>query len=141
MEIGLRNFFIESNAVFDIYYLVNVKICEVVNNQLNKEYGFKDVKPGWTLSINLITGRKEKKLGIYGPDIFKKDKYINYTAIIPFSEIKSTKSLQKTYIENFISVLTILLNEYNINNSFYEKIKEKLLVKIVDKPAYIYREG
>lgn len=139
MEVGIRQFFIEPKATFEIYYLVRVKISEVINKELKKEYGFKDIKPGWTLSINLITGKKEKKLSIYGPDIFKKDKYINYTAVIPFSEIKNAKSLQEVYISNYFSVLKDLLKEYNIKDSFYEKNKQILIKEIIGNPVYEYQ--
>ena len=140
MEIGLMQFFIEPKATFDIYYLVRVKISEVINKQLQKEYDFDKIKPGWTLSINLITGKKEKKLAIYGPDIFKKDKYINYAAIIPFAEIKTAKNIQEVYIENYFLALKELLKEYNISDSFFRTNKEKLIKEIVNNPLYEYRE-
>ncbi|ANE45479.1 hypothetical protein SY83_03135 [Paenibacillus swuensis] len=141
MRILTSSLFSEVNSFFSISHKVDLKIREELNDTISSDLQLNTKEKDMDF-INLIVSTNKATLNVMvkGPEINRKDKFINWGLWLPYEAIVSSSNQVIPYLQFYFDALIILLGSYGIPEKRIREIQVRVESEIIGNSAYDYEE-
>ena len=92
------------------------------------------------LGLVVSTNSKTKKVEVKGPDVDKKNKFINWGLWLPYEDIVNTNNQLVPYLKYIFEAMVIVFGKYDVKEEDVKEIQKIVENEVVNNPEYIYSE-
>jgi len=141
MILVVSRWFNEVGYSFRISTKVDGFIRDQVREQILKNYELDKIDEGVYLNLVVATDSRTIDLEVRGPEIRKRQKFIDYGLWLPYDEINRALDPIAKYIEYYFKALRIVFKNYNVPPEAFDSIQEKAEKEILLNPEYDYKQS
>lgn len=141
MKIYFTQIYIQIGVSFPFEYtfqsFLGTKITDLVKPSLKfTELHGDDYSLGF-----YISAKKELEINeIVGPSIYKKDKDIEYSIFLPYTQIMKQSEPNRSALENLFGGIYYVLGEYEVDITKLKNEEKKIIDKIMSSPEMFRKE-
>jgi len=123
----------------DYKFKFSSKVNNFIRDQIRKDifpkYGLDVLDEQWYLNLVIATDSSIKKIEVRGPDIRKRQRFVDYGLWLPYTINQSQYPLS-SYLDHLFEALALVFGNYGVLESDMKKIEEQCKVEILSNKNY-----
>jgi hypothetical protein len=141
LEILTSRLFNEVDSYFLINHKVDLKIREKLNECIKSDLQLTAKENGMCfLNLIISTNKTTFNVEVKGPDINRKDKFINWGLWLPYEDIANSENQVLPYLKYYFDALIVVFKYYGINEVRLREIEKSVENEIIGNSEYDYEE-
>lgn len=135
MILLLSAWYNEPGYNFKFSHKVSNFIREQLHQRIFLKYGLDTKDEQWYLNLVIATDSKTINLEVRGPDVRKRQKFIDYGLWLPFT-INQDKHPLESYLEHLFRALVIVFSNYGVLAKHINEIEVICKKEILENESY-----